>query len=284
MIPFAKLLTSCLKTALKQSSAVALIVLSISSLNCQTKSITNVARENSSGKEAASRYGYEVLNTWPHDPNAFTQGLVFSDGRLIESTGQEGRSSLRRVELETGKVLQRVDVPSPYFAEGLTLLNGKLFQLTWQHKRGFVYDAESFEKTGDFTYTGEGWGLTTDGKSLILSDGSNQIRFINPETFQVTRSITVLDGRSPINELNELEYVQGEIFANIWHDDRIARIDPATGRVTGWINLAGLLRPNEVTDEEAVLNGIAYDPNGNRIFVTGKLWPKLFEIRLKRVN
>ena len=202
----------------------------------------------------------------------------------IESTGQEGRSSLRRVELETGKVLQRVDVPSPYFAEGITLLKGKIFQLTWQHQRGFIYDEKSFKRTGEFTYTGEGWGLTTDGESLILSDGSNHLRFLDPEKFQVTKTITVLDGRAPVNELNELEYVQGEIFANIWHDQRIARIDPDSGRVTGWLDMTGLLRPGEVTDEEAVLNGISYDEKANRFFVTGKLWPKVFEIRLKRIN
>lgn len=272
-----------LRSALKRIAVLGVLLVSFASLDCQTKTITNRAAENS-GKETVSRYGYEIVNSWPHDPNAFTQGLVFHEGRLIESTGREGRSSLRRVELETGKVLQRVDVPSPYFAEGITLFKGKIFQLTWQHQLGLIYDAESFEKTGEFTYTGEGWGLTTDGESLILSDGSNRIRFIDPEKFQITRSITVLDGRAPVNELNEIEYVQGEILANIWHDERIARIDPATGRVTDWINLSGLLRPNEVTDEEAVLNGIAYDAKSNRIFVTGKLWPKIFEIRLKRIN
>lgn len=227
-------------------------------------------------------YGYEVVHTWQHDPNAFTQGLVFSAGNLIESTGQVGQSSLRRVELETGTVLQKVDVPRPYFAEGATLLKGKIYQLTWQHHLGFIYDALSFDKIGQFNYEGEGWGLTNDGQSLILSDGSNHIRFLDPESFQVRQTITVLDGRAPVNELNELEFIQGEIYANIWHADRVARIDPQTGRVVGWIDLRGLLAPGDVQDEEAVLNGIAYDESTRRIFVTGKLWPKIFEIRLKQ--
>lgn len=254
--------------------AILLLALSFNSSACE------------SGKPAVEKsipvYGYEVVHTWAHDPNAFTQGLAFSGGNLIESTGQVGRSSLRRVELETGTVLQNVDVPRPYFAEGLTLLNGKIYQLTWQHKLGFIYDALTFEKIGQFNYEGEGWGLANDGQSLILSDGSNKIRFLDSENFQVKKTIAVLDGRAPVNEINELEYIQGEIYANIWHDERIARIDPQTGRVAGWIDLRGLLSPAEVHDEEAVLNGIAYDEKTGRIFVTGKLWPKLFEIRLKQ--
>jgi len=225
-------------------------------------------------------YGYEIVHAWPHDPDAFTQGLVFSGGNFLESTGEAGHSSLRRVTPESGTVVQKVDVPRPYFAEGLTLLKGKIYQLTWQHQLGFVYDALTFEKTGEFKYSGEGWGLATDGQSLILSDGTNRIRFLDPENFQVTKTIAVLDGHAAVEEINELEYVQGEIYANIWHAERIARIDPKTGKVVGWINLAGLLARGEVQDEEAVLNGIAYDEGGGRLFVTGKLWPKLFEIRL----
>jgi glutamine cyclotransferase len=239
-----------------------------------------------SGKPAAEKnvpvYGYEVVHSWPHDSKAFTQGLVFTAGNLLESTGEEGSSSLRRVEPETGTVVQKVDVPRPYFAEGITLLKGKIYQLTWQHQLGFVYDALSFEKAGQFNYQGEGWGLANDGESLILSDGSNRIRFLDPDNFQVKKTIAVLDGGAPVNELNELEYIQGEIYANIWHADRIARIDPQSGRVVGWIDLRGLLAPGEVQDEEAVLNGIAYDEQTGRMFVTGKLWPRLFEIRLKR--
>ncbi len=227
-------------------------------------------------------YGYEVVNTFPHDPEAFTQGLVFHDGALVESTGLEGHSTLRRVELQTGKVLQKMDVPRYYFAEGLTLFGGKLYQLTWKAEKGFVYDAQTLKKTGEFPYEGEGWGLTHDADSLILSDGSDQLRFIDPGNFKVRRTVNVSDGGRPVEELNELEYVRGEIFANVWHQNRVARIDPQTGRVKGWVDLAGLLRPGEATDPEAVLNGIAYDEAGDRLFVTGKLWPKLFEVRLKQ--
>jgi glutamine cyclotransferase len=250
--------------------------LSFLSLDCGL-----AANRNSSG-DSVPKYGYEVVHTWPHDAGAFTQGLVFVDGNLLESTGQEGRSSLRRVELDTGKVLQKVSVADQYFAEGITLFKGKIYQLTWQDQLGFIYDAQSFEKLGQFTYDGEGWGLTNDDESLILSDGSNRIRFLDPGDFHVKRTITVLDRGTPVKDLNELEYVEGEIYANIWHRDAIARINPQTGRVVGWIDLRGLLEPGDVRDGEAVLNGIAYDQANHRLFVTGKLWPKLFEIRLKR--
>jgi glutamine cyclotransferase len=229
-----------------------------------------------------AKHGYQIVNIYPHDSGAFTQGLIFVDGKLYEGTGQEGRSSLREVDLQTGRVLKKVDVPEPFFAEGITLLNGKIYQLTWQHQIGFIYSAQTLEKTGQFQYTGEGWGITNDGHSLIMSDGSNRIRFIDPDSFRVIKTIAVTDGRTAINELNELEYVNGEIYANIWHDQRIVTIDPQNGRVTGWIDLSGLLQPGAVHDDEAVLNGIAFDPSGNRLFVTGKLWPQLFEIKVKR--
>ena len=227
-------------------------------------------------------YGYEVVNTFPHDPEAFTQGIVFQDGALLESTGLERHSTLRRVELQTGKVLQKVDVPPYFFAEGMTLFNGKIYQLTWKGEKGFIYDPKTFEKTGEFKYTGEGWGLTHDADSLILSDGSDELRFIDPNTYQVKRTISVTDSGRPVDELNELEYVRGEIYANVWHNDRVARVDPRDGRVTGWIDFSGLLKPGETRDPEAVLNGIAYDAQGDRLFVTGKLWPKLFEVKLKQ--
>jgi glutaminyl-peptide cyclotransferase len=258
------------------------LVLSLLCLQCNGGGSTNGTPANTAVNAPVPKYGYQIVNIWPHDPNAFTQGLVFLDGKLLESTGQEGRSSLRNVELQTGRILKKVDVPEPYFAEGLALLNNKIYQLTWQHERGFIYDAASFERIGDFKYSGEGWGLTTDGQSLILSDGSNRIRFLNPDSFQVTKTIAVRDGQTPIAELNELEFVNGEIYANIWHDDRIIAIDPQTGRVTAWIDLRGLLQPGDTTDPEAVLNGIAYDQSGNRLFVTGKLWPRVFEIKIKR--
>lgn len=268
---------------LKRIGIVSLTFLSLTTFNCQTGSVANL-HEKGSATERAPKYGYEVINTWPHDTAAYTQGLVFQDGKLLESTGQEGRSSLRRVELDTGKVLQMVSIPPPYFAEGLTLLKGKLYQLTWQHQRGFIYDAWTFQKIGEFSYSGEGWGLTNDGESLILSDGTNRLRFLNPDNFQVRRSITVLDQRTAVTDLNELEYVHGEIYANVWHKDQITCINPQTGRVTAWVDLKALLKPGEATDEEAVLNGIAYDETNDRLFVTGKLWPKLFEIRLKRIS
>lgn len=263
------------------------IALSVASLQCNgaNSASTNKTAENTNkAAETAApvNYGYEIVNIYPHDAGAFTQGLSFVDGKLYEGTGQEGRSSLREVELESGHVLKKVDVPEPYFGEGIALLNGKVYQLTWQHQVGFIYDAKSFQQVGKFNYSGEGWGLTTDGHSLILSDGSNRIRFVEPDSFRVTKTIAVLDGKLPVDELNELEYVNGEIYANIWHQDRIATIDPQTGRVTGWIDLNGLLPPGDVKDEEAVLNGIAYDEAGKRLFVTGKLWPRLFEIKLKR--
>ena len=234
------------------------------------------------GNAAVLAYGYEVVNTFPHDPDAFTQGLIFHDGAFVESTGLERHSTLRRVELQTGKVLKKIDVPSYFFAEGMTLFNGKIYQLTWKGEKGFIYDPQTFEKTGEFTYTGEGWGLTHDADSLILSDGSDKLRFIDPNTYQVKRTVSVSDGGRPIVWLNELEYVKGEVYANVWHRNVIARIDPQSGHVKGWIDLSGLLKPGDVTDEEAVLNGIAYDEAGDRLFVTGKLWPKLFEVRLKQ--
>jgi glutamine cyclotransferase len=227
-------------------------------------------------------YTYEVVNTYPHDSNAFTQGLVFHQGLLYESTGLNGSSSLRRVELETGRVLKKIDVPAVYFAEGLALFNGRLHQLTWQNQQGFVYDLDSFNMIRSFSYTGEGWGLTHDERSLILSDGTNRIRFLNPDTFEVQRVIAVQDNGREINQLNELEYIKGEIYANIWYSDRVARIDPQSGRVTAWVNLSGLLSPEDNVRPDAVLNGIAHDPTSDRLFVTGKLWPKLFEIRLKQ--
>ncbi|HZJ45649.1 MAG TPA: glutaminyl-peptide cyclotransferase [Pyrinomonadaceae bacterium] len=230
----------------------------------------------------APTYGYEIVHTYPHDPQAYTQGLVFKNGELLESTGRNGQSTLRRVDLETGKLLNRVAVPEEYFAEGIALLNEKIYQLTWHHQLCFVYDHQTFSKIGQLSYDGEGWGLTTDGHSLILSDGSNRLRFLSPDNFNVTRTIEVKDGQRPLKKLNELEFVKGEIFANVWHEQRIAIIDPQSGKVTGWINLLGLLPPTEVSDAEGVLNGIAYDDKSDRLFVTGKLWPKLFEIKVKR--
>ena len=223
---------------------------------------------------------YDVLQSYPHDTQAFTQGLVYLDGHLYESTGIKGQSSLRMEELETGRILQFQQVPDKYFAEGLTNWSSTLIQLTWETHLALVYDRATFQQLRTFSYTGEGWGLTQDGKSLILSDGTAQLRFLDPATFHELRRITVRDHGKPITQLNELEYIHGQVFANIWHSDRIARIDPATGRVAGWIDLSGLLPKSERSNPEAVLNGIAWDEQNQRLFVTGKLWPRIFEIRI----
>ncbi len=234
----------------------------------------------SNGPIIAREVGYEVVNSFPHDPGAFLQGLVWHNG-FFESTGQFGQSSLRRVEYATGKVLQRVNLDSQYFGEGLAMVDNRLFQLTWQSHRGFVYDRDSFKLLREFEYDTEGWGLTYDGKSLIMSDGTDVLTFYNPDSFKPTRKVSVRFNGTALSELNELEYIDGEIWANVWHSDRIFRIDPASGKVKSYLNLAGILPEEEKSDPEAVLNGIAYDPQGKRIFVSGKLWPRIFEIRLK---
>lgn len=227
------------------------------------------------------KYSYDIINIYPHDPAAFTQGLLYHDGVLYESTGLNGQSSLRKVEIQTGRVLNRIDVPAQYFAEGLAMFGGQLFQLTWQTQIGFVYDPGSLQMVKSFNYIGEGWGLTNDGQSLIMSNGTNLISYLDPRTFEVRRVLAVNDESRPIANINELEYVKGQIFANIWQTERIARIDPQSGRLTGWIYLNGLLPAEDKIRPVDVLNGIAYDEANDRLFVTGKLWPKLFEIKLK---
>lgn len=229
----------------------------------------------------AVRYTYEVIHVLPHDRGAFTQGLLVRNGNLLESTGIPGRSSLREVELATGRVLKQVPVASPLFAEGLTVIGDRAFQLTWQHQRGFVYDADTFRPLREFNYEGEGWGLATDGKVLVLSDGTSRIRFLDPDTFRVLRTIEVTLEGKPLDQLNELEWINGEIFANVWRTDNVVRIDPATGRVRGVIDFSGLLPAIERDRDTDVLNGIAYDAATGRLFITGKCWPKLYEVRLK---
>jgi glutamine cyclotransferase len=223
-------------------------------------------------------YRYRIVNTFPHDRNAFTQGLEFHNGYLYESTGLKGQSSLRKVELRTGRVLQIHRLSPEYFAEGITLFGDRIYQLTWQNGVCFVYNANSFRQMTQFRYDGEGWGLTNDGKYLIMSDGSETITFRDPETFAEVRKITVRAQGKPVKNLNELEYIDGEIWANIWYSDMIARIDPQTGIVKAWVDMEGLPVPNRGSEE--VLNGIAYDRQNKRIFVTGKNWSKLFEIEL----
>jgi glutaminyl-peptide cyclotransferase len=225
-------------------------------------------------------HGYRVVKAYPHDPNAYTQGLVFRDGFLYESTGQHGRSSIRRVKLETGEVVQRRDVDRAHFGEGLAHWKGELVQLTWQSEIAFVYDLVTFAPRRTLRYRGEGWGLTSDAKGFILSDGSDRLRFLDPATFAETRRIAVTAGGAPVDQLNELEFIKGEIWANVWHSNRIARIAPQTGRVASWVDLSGLMSSGYRLDPEAVLNGIAHDPATGRLFVTGKLWPRLFEIQV----
>jgi glutaminyl-peptide cyclotransferase len=225
--------------------------------------------------------GYQVIHTYSHDPNAFTQGLIFVDGHLYESTGLNGRSSLRMVDLSSGSVLQQRDLPEEYFGEGLTDWGSTLVQLTWTSHKALVYDRFSFSPLRSFTYEGEGWGLTHDDAHLILSDGTSYLRFLDPNSFRVVRRLEVVDesGRG-VEKLNELEYIHGEIYANVWQTDEIIRISPRTGRILGRIDLAGIIDKRELQAGGAVLNGIAYDRAGERLFVTGKLWPKLFEIKV----
>jgi len=225
-------------------------------------------------------YTYKVVNTYPHDQNAFTQGLVFEDGALFEGTGLDGQSTIRRVELETGDILQIHGLPAQYFGEGITIYESKIIQLTWKSGVGFVYDKDSFELLREFDYPTEGWGITHDGERLIMSDGTSTLYFLDPDTLEEIGRIEVYDSDGPVTGLNELEYVQGEIYANVLLTDHIARIAPQTGEVIGWIELQGLINPEEYTEPIDVLNGIAYDAENDRLFVTGKLWPKLFEIEL----
>lgn len=229
---------------------------------------------------ASPVYDYQIINSYPHDPEAFTQGLIFDGGFLYESTGKRGRSTLRRVELETGNILQKYSLPTRYFGEGLALWKDKLIQLTWQGGVGFVYDNKTFDFLYKFFYSTEGWGLTHDNHRLIMSDGSSTLSFLNAETFQQVKQIQVHDNNKFISNLNELEYIKGEIYANIWLTNYIARISPETGQVKGWINLEGLLGEGVSASSAGVLNGIAYDDQQERLFVTGKYWPKLFEIKL----
>ena len=282
-----------------------LITLSISFAcsSSASNSKPNVNAANAKTPPAALPvYGYQIVKSFPHDPKAFTQGLVFKDGFLLESTGQEGQSTLRKVEIETGKVLKKWDLPREDFGEGITLLGNKVYMLTWRGGLGRVFDANDFTLIKEFSYQGEGWGITNDGTNLILSQGTHVLKFVDPNTFAIIKTLPILreDGR-PLMKLNELEWVKGEIWANIWHSEDpdtlgkpnyIARIDPATGKIVGWIDLAGIspddqLKPGEgdtsngtEPKSEHTLNGIAYDAVADRIFVTGKLWKKLYEIKL----
>ena len=241
-------------------------------------------------------YTYQIVHTYPHDRSAFTEGLFYKDGFLYEGTGEEGQSDIRKVKLETGEVVQKHVIPEEYFGEGIIAWKDRLLELTWKTEVGFIYNLDTFEQQKEFHYPGQGWSFTTDGKRLFVDDGTTQIRIWDPETLQETGRISVTDQGQPINRspnwcsdpdgrcLNEMEWVKGEIYANIWMTDKIVRIDPKTGKVTGWVDCTGLLVPQDRIEEGKtptdVMNGIAYDAQGDRLFVTGKRWPKLFEIKL----
>jgi glutamine cyclotransferase len=235
---------------------------------------------HAAGPRRPPEYTFKIVHDYPHDPAAFTQGLVYRDGFLYEGTGLNGHSSLRKVRLKTGEVVQHVDLQPEFFGEGIAIIKNEVIQLTWQAHVGFVYDLADFKLLRQFSYAGEGWGLTSRGNEIFMSDGTAKIRVLDTTTLKEKRKFTVRDGATPINQLNELEFVEGEIFANIWQTDRIARISPQSGKVVGWIDLTGLLSPVYRRRSDAVLNGIAYDSIHKRLFVTGKLWPSIFEIRL----
>ena len=224
--------------------------------------------------------GYEIAQTYPHDPTAFTQGLFFQDGFLYESKGRRGESALRKVDLESGSVLQEVSLPTSLFGEGIVPFGDKIYQLTWQSGLGLIYDRDSFDLAGQFRYSTEGWGFAQDGKYLIMSDGTSNLYFWDPVSMRQVGRLQVYQGDQPVGQLNELEYIKGHIYANVWHGDEILKISPNSGRVVARIDLSDLVAQQVVSDPEAVLNGIAYDADLDRIFVTGKLWPNLYEIRL----
>ncbi|MEE8620595.1 MAG: glutaminyl-peptide cyclotransferase [Syntrophobacteria bacterium] len=249
-----------------------------SSAEATTPTVTNSTQPTIS--YPAPVVGYRIVNTYPHDPIAFTQGLVFADGVLYEGTGLRGQSSLRKVDLKTGTILQVRQLPVRFFGEGITIYGNRVIQLTWRARVGFVYHKQTFQLLDTFNYSTEGWGITHDGRSLIISDGTSTLYLLDPQTFREVGRLEVHTRDGPVSRLNELEYVQGEIYANVWKTDRIARISPQTGEVVGWINLEGLLEPEDRYRRIDVLNGIAYDVKNDRLFVTGKLWPKLFEIEL----
>ena len=255
---------------------VVIIFLSLSVQSCSNNSIDIDTNDN-----ATTTLSYEIINIYPHDSQAFTQGLVWKDGYLYESTGLYGSSSLRKVDLETGKVLQIRYLSDDYFAEGMTILNNKIYLLTWKEETGFIYDQHTLQLVDTFSYSHEGWGLTTDGECLIISDGTPVLHFINLETLKEVKQVNIHDGLLLVYGVNELEYINGHIYANIWQSNKIAIIEPGTGKVISWVDLCGILNNVQYNKKVDVLNGIAYDAENNRIFVTGKLWPAVFEIKVK---
>jgi glutamine cyclotransferase len=261
------------------ATVLAAVVISIVIANYQqtTEQMQSPTPTANPTASTAAQYTYTVMNIYPHDTAAFTEGLVYDKGSLFESTGGYGASSLRRVDLETGTVQQQVNLSSVFFGEGLTVIGDSLIQLTWQNNEGFVYNKETFEVQSIFSYPTEGWGLTFDGNQLIMSNGSSTLIFLDAHTHEKTGEVTVKDGGKPVANLNELEYINGDVYANIWMEQKIAIINPQTGQVKGWIDLAGLYQPD---NSNAVLNGIAYDKQNDRLFVTGKNWPNLYQIKI----
>ena len=265
--------------------AVTLLALSSLAIACGASSSPAPEAQSSppaTAPPAASgpeRFGYEIVKSYPHDPGAFTQGLTIADGQLYEGTGLYGQSSLRRVDLQDGAALQRIELDSQYFGEGIAVVGDRIVQLTYQTGVGFVYDRKTFAKLREFKYSGEGWGLTYDGQRLIMSDSTDTLRFWDPETFEEVGRLRVRDGNVPVANVNEMEFVDGAIYANIWNQERIARIDPKTGVVTAWIDMSNLLTATERARGVDVLNGIAHDPKTGNFLITGKLWPWVFEVK-----
>jgi glutamine cyclotransferase len=250
------------------------------SLSVLTAAALGFAAWGQLGVKRAKPGSVAVIASYPHDPAAFTQGLLVEGGKLYESTGQYGESSLRLVELETGRVLQLFNLNRAYFGEGIAAVGNRIYQLTWQNRTGIVYDLETFEPVESFRYAGEGWGITYDGSHLIVSDGTSELRFLDPDTLELVNRVVVRDADREVVRINELEFIDGEVWANIWYEDRIARIDPADGRVLSWLDLSHVYPAAERRSREQVLNGIAYDAGADRIFVTGKNWPRLYEIEV----
>jgi glutamine cyclotransferase len=242
--------------------------------------LLNCSCSDSKKPAEIEHYTFEVVNSYPHDPTSFTQGLVFEKGLLYESTGRYGLSSILKVDLKAGNVLKAHNLDDKFFGEGITVYQDRIIQITWREHVGFVYNKSTFKLLGTFSYQIEGWGITHDGKSLIMSDGTSWLDFLDPESFEKTGSLHVHDDKGPVGGINELEYIRGQVYANIFPTNKIAKIDPRTGRVTAWIDLEGLYEDINDLYHRKVLNGIAYDKENDRLFVTGKLWPKLFEIKL----
>jgi glutamine cyclotransferase len=263
-------------------SVVVAAAASVTLLACSPETPTSAQNTNRqrAGAGRAEKMNYEVVASYPHDPTAYTQGLVWFDGGFFESTGLHGQSSLRRVEFPSGRVARKVTLSSDLFGEGLALMNGRLIMLTWTTQRGFVYDSTDFKLLREFTYDTEGWGLTHDGRNLIMSDGSDKLTYLDPENFQAVKKLSVSMDGAPLRNLNELEVIEGEIWANVWMTDMIVRIDPSTGKVVSYLDMKGLLPADQRRDPDDVLNGIAYDAASRRVFIVGKRWPRIFEIKL----